>query len=98
MTVTKISNGDETVLHVEGRLDTVTAPVLEAEIKALEGVKTLILDFKELKYVSSAGLRVVLMAQKIMAKQGSMIIKNANETVMEVFEITGFSDILTFGA
>lgn len=78
-----------------GRLDTYTAPQFEQEIKSsLEGVKKVILDFNELAYISSAGLRVLLSVQKIMNKQGEMSIKNVNDDVMEIFEITGFSEIL----
>ena len=73
-----------------------TAPELDKEMKgSLNGVKTLALDIKDLDYISSAGLRVLLAAQKFMNKQGTMTIRNANETVMEIFEVTGFSDILT---
>ncbi len=83
-------------LQLSGRLDTATAPQLEDTLKSnLSDVTQLTLDFKELAYISSAGLRVLLFAQKAMNKQGSMVIKNVNETVMEVFEITGFNDILT---
>lgn len=82
-------------LNVSGRLDTNTAPLLDAEIKEI-GVETkkLVLDFAGLEYISSAGLRTVLIAQKKMNKQGVMLVKNVNESVMEVFQITGFSDIL----
>lgn len=80
----------------QGRVDTTTAPQFEQELKAsLDGVTELILDFGKLDYISSAGLRVLLAAQKIMNKQGSMKLCNVNETVMEIFEVTGFSDILT---
>lgn len=83
-------------MALEGRLDTTTAPELEAEMKAsLEGVTALILDMKDLAYLSSAGLRVILAAQKQMNKQGGMVVRNVNETIMEVFEVTGFTDILT---
>lgn len=96
MTIEKITNGNELIIMVNGRLDTVTAPVLEKEIKEnVEGVEKLVLDFASLSYISSAGLRVVLGAQKIMNKQGEMIVKNVNETVNEIFEITGFCDVLT---
>lgn len=96
MTINKNINGSTLSLSVEGRLDTTTAPQLEAELNAsLTGVTRLELDFAGLEYVSSAGLRVILSAQKTMNKQGSMVIRNVSETVMEVFEITGFSDILT---
>lgn len=96
MTIIKKANGDELVLVLAGRLDTSTASQLEAELKvSIDNIKTLILDLKDIEYVSSAGLRVILSAQKVMSKQGKMIIRNINESVMEVFEITGFADILT---
>ena len=83
-------------LKLSGRLDTTTAPQLEAELnESTEGITELILDFEELEYISSAGLRVLLSAQKLMNKQGSMVIKNVCADIMEVFDITGFSDILT---
>lgn len=78
-----------------GRLDTVTSPELEKELKALDGVTVLTLDFAKLEYISSAGLRVLLAAQKTMNRQGSMKIQHVNETIREIFEVTGFSDILT---
>lgn len=81
---------------LEGRLDTTTAPQLEAELKtALVGVEALTFDLEKLDYISSAGLRVLLSAQKTMHKQGSMKITHANEMILEIFEVTGFSDILT---
>lgn len=96
MTIDKNVNGSELTMILGGRLDTTTAPVLEAEIKQnIEGIETLIMDFNALEYLSSAGLRVILSAQKIMNKQGEMIVKNVNDTIMEIFEVTGFSDILT---
>lgn len=96
MTITKTENGTSLTLSLEGRLDTTTAPQLEAEVKqSFAGKTELLLDFEKLVYLSSAGLRVILAAQKIMNKQGKMTIKNVNETIMEVFEITGFVDILT---
>lgn len=95
MTITKNQNGKTLTLALEGRLDTTTAPQLEAEIKAIEGVNELVMDFAQLVYISSAGLRVVLGAQKKMTALGKMIIKNVNDTIKEVFEVTGFSDILT---
>lgn len=83
-------------ISLEGRLDTTTAPQLEAELKhSLGDVTNLVLDFQKLEYLSSAGLRVILAAQKTMNKQGKMVIRNVNEAIMEVFEITGFVDILT---
>lgn len=96
MTIEKISNGTELNLKVVGRLDTTTAPELEKEISEnIAGVEKLVLDFCELDYLSSAGLRVLLQAQKTMNKQGEMIVRNVNETVEEIFDVTGFSDILT---
>ena len=83
-------------ITVEGRLDTITAPLLEAEIKeCITGVENLLFDFGKLEYISSAGLRVLLSAQKIMNKQGEMIIINTNDTIREILDITGFSDILS---
>ena len=96
MTINKTANGNDLTVQVIGRLDTTTAPQLDAEFKqTLGGVKTLVLDFSELAYLSSAGLRVLLSAQKTMKKQGKMILRHVNETIMEIFEVTGFSDILT---
>lgn len=96
MTIEKKFDNEELTVTLEGRLDTVTAPSLEEELKAsLDGIKKLVLDFQALEYISSAGLRVLLMAQKTMNKQGSMVIRNVNETIAEVFEITGFADMLT---
>ena len=91
----KVENGTA-VFSLTGRLDTTTAPELEQEVKtSLPGVSELVMDMKELDYISSAGLRVLLSAQKAMNKQGSMTIRNANDAVMEIFDVTGFSDILT---
>lgn len=96
MTINKTENGTEMTLALTGRLDTTTAPQLEAELKkSIGGKDSLAFDFNALEYISSAGLRVLLAAQKVMNRQGKMIIRNVNETIMEVFEITGFSDILT---
>lgn len=96
MTIQKNLEGTTLTLAPEGRLDTTTAPQLEAEVKdSLEGVTALVLDLAALEYISSAGLRVVLSAQKAMNKQGSMVVRNVNEYVMEVLEVTGFADILT---
>jgi len=96
MTIEKNLNGAELNVKVTGRLDTTTAPELEAELKqSFDGIAKLVLDFMELEYLSSAGLRVLLGAQKTMNKQGEMIIKNVNKTVNEIFEVTGFIDILT---
>ena len=96
MTIDKQLNGSELTLALNGRLDTTTAPELETVIKEnLAGVTNLVMDFAKLEYLSSAGLRVILSAQKTMNKQGEMVIRNVNETINEVFEITGFIDILT---
>ncbi len=96
MTINKQQEGTKLVVALEGRLDTTTAPQLETEFKrCIADVTELVLDFAKLEYLSSAGLRVLLAAQKVMNKQGSMVIKNVNETIAEVFEITGFSEILT---
>ena len=96
MTIEKNLNGTKLTITIAGRLDTTTAPQLEAEFKGnINGVEKLVLDFAELEYLSSAGLRVILAAQKVMNKQGEMIIKNVNETINEIFEVTGFIDILT---
>ena len=96
MTIEKIINGGAAVLEIAGRLDTTTAPQLENVIDAeLSGVESLVLDMKALEYISSAGLRVILKAQKLMNGKGGMKLTNVNETIMEVFEITGFTDILT---
>ena len=84
------------LVTVSGRLDTTTAPQLEQELNAsLDDVTELVLDFTELEYLSSAGLRVLLGAQKRMNQQGSMVVRNVNQVIMEVFDITGFSGILT---
>ena len=94
--INKTVNGNELKVALEGRLDTATSPALEAELKnSLEGVEKLVFDFAGLEYLSSAGLRVLLGAQKIMNKQGEMIVRNVNETIMEIFEVTGFCDVLT---
>ena len=86
-------------LSIEGEINSYTAPELEEVIKNdLNGVKSLVFDFKEVEYPSSAGLRVLLVAQKIMSKQGKMSLRNVNKSVMEVFEITGFSNILDIEA
>ena len=96
MNIMKTNEGTKLTLALEGRLDTTTAPQLEAEVKgALTGVTELVLDFSQLEYLSSAGLRVILAAQKLMNRQGKMVIRHVNETILEVFEVTGFIDILT---
>ena len=96
MTIEKIINGTAATLKIVGRLDTTTAPELEAVIDAcVADIKELVLDCSALEYVSSAGLRVILKAQKLMNDQGELKLTNVNETIMEVFDITGFADILT---
>ena len=94
MNIVRTRNGNELTLAIEGRLDTVTAPQLEAELKDLEGAEKLRFDFARLDYISSAGLRVLLSAQKMMAGKGGMKVTNVNDIVSEVFEVTGFADIL----
>ena len=96
MTIEKKINGEALTLIVSGRLDTQTAPELENELDSvLAGLKELTFDFTNLEYVSSAGLRVILKAQKAMNAQGSMKLTGVNDSIMEVFDITGFLDILT---
>ncbi|MBQ9361535.1 MAG: STAS domain-containing protein [Lachnospiraceae bacterium] len=96
MNITKSKEGSTLTVSLEGRLDTTTSPQLEAELKtALDDVKELVFDIKSLEYISSAGLRVLLSAQKVMNKQGGMVIRGASEEIMEIFEVTGFVDILT---
>ena len=83
-------------MKLDGRLDTNTAPELENELKeALSGVKELVFDFNDLKYISSAGLRLILSTQKTMNQQGTLVIENVNDLIMEIFETTGFDDVLT---
>ena len=96
MTINKVKNENSLTVALEGRLDTLTAPELENDLKAsLDGVTSLVFDLEKLEYISSAGLRVLLSAQKVMNTQGKMTVKNVNETIAEIFEVTGFSDILT---
>lgn len=96
MTINKTSENGRVTLALSGRLDTVTAPELEAALdSALDGATELCFDFTELEYISSAGLRVLLKAQKTMNPKGTMKLTGVNETIMEVFDITGFADILT---
>ena len=96
MTIEKKINGEAVTFIVSGRLDTQTAPELENELDAsLAGLKDLTFDMTNLEYVSSAGLRVILKAQKAMNAQGSMKLTGVNDSIMEVFDITGFLDILT---
>lgn len=96
MEIVKTQNGSTLDLAIIGRLDTTTAPQLDAVVSdSLGGVTELLLNFEKLEYVSSAGLRVLLAAQKAMNKQGTMVIRNVNSDIQEVFDITGFADILT---
>ena len=96
MNIKKELQDEKMVVAIEGRLDTTTAPELEEELKSsLEGVKELELDLSELEYISSAGLRFLLATQKVMQAQGAMKVTHVGDVVMEVFEVTGFSDILT---
>ena len=96
LNIEKKTNGNELTVALTGRLDTTTAPELEKELKEnLDGVTALTIDMTALEYISSAGLRVLLAAQKTMNKQGEMKVTHVNETIMEIFEVTGFSDILT---
>jgi len=96
LNIEKTTNASELTVSLTGRLDTTTAPELEKELKAsLDSVTTLVIDMTALDYISSAGLRVLLSAQKTMNKQGEMKVVHVGETIMEIFEVTGFSDILT---
>ncbi len=95
MDIKKTRVEKQLTIGLTGRLDTSTAPQLEQELQeSLEGVEELIFDLSRLEYISSAGLRVLLYAQKVMNRQGSMVVRHANEMIQEVFEITGFTDIL----
>lgn len=96
MNIKKESNESTLILTLEGRLDTTTSSQLEAELNlSVSGITKLIIDMQALEYISSAGLRVLLSAQKVMNKQGEMILRNVGEVIMDVFEVTGFVDILT---
>ena len=96
LNINKEEKETELLISLEGRLDTTTAPEFERELtSSLEGKTSLVLDLAKLEYISSAGLRVLLAAQKTMNKQGSMILRNVSDEVKEIFEVTGFSDILT---
>ena len=95
MTISKNLQGTNLEIALEGRLDTTTAPELEAELnRSVTGAESLIMDFSKLEYISSAGLRVLLSAHKAMSGKGGMKVTNVNEIVQEVFEVTGFADIL----
>ncbi|MBO4750200.1 MAG: STAS domain-containing protein [Lachnospiraceae bacterium] len=96
LNIEKKADGTNLEVKLSGRLDTVTAPQLEGAIReSIDGVTNLSFDFTELEYISSAGLRVLLAAQKIMNKQGDMVVKNVSAEVNEIFEVTGFTDILS---
>ena len=96
MNIQKTVSGTTLTVALEGRLDTTTALKLEEELRgSVAGVSRLVFDLAKLEYVSSAGLRVLLAMQKLMNRQGAMLLRNVNEAVMEVFEVTGFSDILS---
>lgn len=96
LNINKNKEGSKLTVAVEGRLDTTTAPELEASLKEdIGGVEELVIDLANLEYISSAGLRVLLAAQKIMMKQGKMVVTNPNDVISEIFEVTGFRDILT---
>lgn len=96
MKIEKIVEGNRLTIKLDGRLDTNTAPELDEELgEILSGVQELIFDFGDLKYISSAGLRLILSTQKTMNQQGTLVIENVNDMVMEIFETTGFADVLT---
>ncbi len=95
MNITMTRNEGELIIAIEGRLDTLTSPELEEKLEpALKGVTRLVFDFAQLKYISSAGLRVLLTAMQIMEEQGEMIVRNVSSDIMDVFEVTGFADDL----
>ena len=96
LNIEKKIEGSKLVMELEGKIDTITAPEIEAEVKGgLDGIDELVFDFAKVDYISSAGLRVLLLAQKTMSEQGKMIVKNCGKEVLEIFEVTGFIDILT---
>ncbi|MGN0480049.1 MAG: STAS domain-containing protein [Lachnospiraceae bacterium] len=95
MNISKTLEGTELTIALTGRLDTTTAPELEKEVKdSLDGVTKFTLDLAKLEYISSAGLRVLLGAQKVMNKQGEMTVTNVSSDIQEIFDVTGFCDIL----
>ena len=97
MKINKTLNNDELTLAISGELNTTTYQELEDVVKnSLNGIKKLVFDFKELEYISSAGLRVILVSKKLMDQQGKLVVKNANSSVKEIFDITGFTNILDF--
>lgn len=94
--IKKEMNGSCLEFSLSGRLDTITAPQLEEEVKAsIDNITSLVFDFAGLSYISSAGLRVLLSAQKTMNQKGSMVVRNVSDEIQEIFDVTGFSDILT---
>jgi anti-sigma B factor antagonist len=96
MTINKLQEGNTLIIALEGRLDTMTSPELEKELKeSMDGAESLVLDFGKLDYISSGGLRVLLSAHKQMKNKGGLTVKNVNEVVQEIFDVTGFADILT---
>ena len=95
ISITKTKENTTLNVTISGRLDSVTAPEVENELKDIKGIENLIIDFKNLDYISSAGLRILLMLEKKMSKQGNMVVKNPNEAIIEIFDVTGFSNILT---
>jgi anti-sigma B factor antagonist len=96
LNINKKLEGEKLTISLEGRLDTTTAPQLETMLKEnIDGVTELIIDFEQLEYISSAGLRVLLSAQKTMSKQGTMKVIHVSDLIKEIFEVTGFIDILT---
>ena len=95
MDITKTLDGDTLTVAISGRINTNTAPEFEAALASLDGVKHLVLDFADVAYISSAGLRVVLKTRKAMSRQGDMVVRNVKPEILEVFEMTGFLDFLT---
>ena len=96
MQIKKINSGSKRTMKISGRLDTITAPELEKEVcSSLDGVKDLVMDFSDLEYVSSAGLRVLLSTSRRMSAKGSFVIRNCGDEIKEIFDVTGFLDILT---
>ena len=94
--IRKTTENAAVTIALEGRLDTLTAPMLEKELlSSLEGADSLVMDFEKLDYISSAGLRVLLSAQKTMSRRGGMKLRNVNAAILEIFDVTGFADILT---
>ena len=96
LNITKEIEGAKGIFALEGRLDTVTSPDLEEEVQgSIEGLEEVVMDFEKLEYISSAGLRILLSVEKTMSKKGSFKVIHVNKTIMEIFEVTGFADILT---